>query len=300
MKYEKPPLTFEEQADHLIECGLVADRDVLIQRLSAVNYYRLSGYLYPFRREQSDRHFRAGTTLDDIWMRYTFDRCLRLLMLDAIERIEVYIRTALAYRHAHLYGPFGYTHSKNLPNLSNDIFGNFLARISESEKRSRETFVQHFQSKYGDQHGYLPIWMMVEIMTFGTMLTFYRGAEKPIKQGIAMSFGVGYRELNTWLLTLNAIRNICAHHGRLWNRELGIRPRIPRGSKHPRWQQPVSIRNNRIFGVLTVAKYMLDVVAPQSEWPHRVTALFDEYPDVPRDSMGMTDDWKQSLIWKSP
>ena len=89
MIYAKPALTFEAQADLL-----AANRDELIARLKAVNYYRLSGYLYPFRDLPNDT-FRPGADLDTVWRRYNFDRRLRLILLDAIERIEVAVRTRL-------------------------------------------------------------------------------------------------------------------------------------------------------------------------------------------------------------
>ena len=79
MKYTKPPLTFEQQADLLISRGLIADKSTLITRLKSVSYYRMSGYLYPFRNPNDT--FKPGTTLDRIWQRYTFDRQLRLSVL---------------------------------------------------------------------------------------------------------------------------------------------------------------------------------------------------------------------------
>lgn len=105
MKYEKCPLTLDEQADRIIQRGLHADRDELIQRLNSVSYYRLSGYLFPFREHGSD-HFRSGTKLSEVWDRYCFDRKLRMLILDSIERIEVSVRTKLIYYFSHEYGPF--------------------------------------------------------------------------------------------------------------------------------------------------------------------------------------------------
>lgn len=127
MKYAKAALTFEQQAGKLLGRGLVADRSALINRLKAVNYYRLSGYLYPFRNP--DDTFRSGTTLDAVWQRYTFDRQLRLLALDGIERVEVCVRTALVYHHAHKHGPFGYTVPANLPKLPAHRFGRFLTTV---------------------------------------------------------------------------------------------------------------------------------------------------------------------------
>ncbi|MGH8020842.1 MAG: Abi family protein, partial [Opitutaceae bacterium] len=118
MKYAKVPLSFEDQADLLLQRGLVADRDKLLARLRAVNYYRLSGYLFPFR--QPDETFRAGTTLDLVWRRCVFDRRLRLLLLDAVERIEVAVRTRAAHCFVTKHGCFGHLDACHLPKLSID------------------------------------------------------------------------------------------------------------------------------------------------------------------------------------
>tara|TARA_B100001971_G_scaffold214908_2_gene255404 strand:- start:30290 stop:30859 length:570 start_codon:yes stop_codon:yes gene_type:complete len=118
MEYTKEALSFEVQADRLLKRGLVADRDELIQRLSSVSYYRLSGYLYPYRKEGSDE-FREGTRLGEVWNRYCFDRRLRVLMLDAIERIEVSIRTKTVYHFSHAHGAFGYCDVSAFPKMKN-------------------------------------------------------------------------------------------------------------------------------------------------------------------------------------
>jgi len=296
MEYSKPALTFEEQADRLLSRGLIADRDTLISRLKVVNYYRLSGYLYPFRRK--DDSYADGTTLEKVWRRYTFDRRLRLLVLDAIERVEVAAKTQIVYVLAHETGPFGYTKQTNLPKLDTQQFAYFLQRIFEETKHSREDYVLHFKKKYGAQNTYLPLWMLAEIMSFGELLTLFMGVETAIKQKIAAQYGVADVVLFSWLRSLNVTRNICAHHGRLWNRELGVRPMIPGERKHPQWYTPVIVRNNRIFGTLTVLKFMLGFCAPQSGWPHRVSELLSIYPDVPITAMGFPPDWTKCPIWE--
>ena len=109
MKYEKPALTFAEQANRLLSRGLVADHNELVNILKAVSYYRLSAYWHTFRIEgDPDDRLRPGTTLTMVWNRYVFDRQLRLLVMDAIERVEVAIRTQIINRHVLNYGPFGY------------------------------------------------------------------------------------------------------------------------------------------------------------------------------------------------
>ena len=149
LRYKKPPLTFPQQADKLLSRGLIADRDTLIQRLKTVNYYRLSAYWHTFRDQNSTTDaLLPGTEFDVIWRRYTFDRRLRLLVIDAIERIEVAVRTRLTNIHTLKYGAFGYLHSKNLGNMSKISHAEFLKKIRIETGRSRDDFVQHFKRKY--------------------------------------------------------------------------------------------------------------------------------------------------------
>jgi abortive infection bacteriophage resistance protein len=296
MKFTKPPLTIEQQAGLLLSRGMTGERSLMVDRLSVVNYYRLSGYWFPLRCP--DHSFKPNTTFEKVWKRYTFDRHLRLLVIDAIERIEVAVRTQLADHHSNYHGdPFGYAvNADQTPDLKADERIRFLEDIERETKNSKETFAEHFRNKYGDEHQYMPVWMACEVMTFGCMLTLFRGSPYDIRKKIADIFGVTDEVFRSWLLTLNVVRNICAHHGRLWNREFGVKPKIPR--KQSTWHQPVEVANNRIFGVLTICKYCLDRIAPQSRWPKRLEDLLTEYPDVPKISMGFPDDWQNCSIWK--
>lgn len=305
MEYRKPPLTFEQQSDQLLARGMAGERALMVERLKVVSYYRLSGYWYPFRKE--DPHtpgkrldeFQHGTTFDTVWNRYAFDRRLRLLILDAIERIEVAVRSRLAYAHSHAYGPFAYAEDpRSLPRSRPQHLKKFLRSVRDEAGRSKDEFVKHFDEKYADRHQYLPVWMGIEVMTFGSVLTFFRGCNKFICKEASRPFGVHETVFRSWLLTLNTVRNICAHHGRLWNRVLGVEPKIP--DKDPAWKQPVEVDGRRIFGVLTICKWCLDRVAPQSQWPNRLRNLLNEFPDIPRKSMGFLDHWEQCPIWTQP
>lgn len=296
MEYTKPPLTFEEQSRKLISRGLIADKDELIQRLKCVNYYRLSAYLYPYRKP--DDTYKDNTSLQIVWRHYTFDRQLRVLVMDAVERVEVAMRTQLVYHFAHRHGAFGYTDSRNLPNLDDNRFTQWIKDLDEESMRSRETFIDHFNNKYGDFHDRLPIWMIAEIMSFGKMLTMFNGVDNGLKRIIAREYGIEDRLLQSWLGALNVVRNICAHHGRLWNRVLGYKPLIPRKQKYPEWHLPVEVENKRIFAILTILRYLLRYVAPTSQWSSRLHQLFKEYPEVSIKYMGFPDGWEQSSIWR--
>jgi len=136
VKYAKPPLTYEEQADQLLQRGLVADRTLLINRLHCVNYYRLSAYWLPFK--QPDNTFAPDTTLEAVWRRYTFDRQLRLLVMDAIERVEIAVRTRLAYELAHRYGAFAQLDVRAFPGIPAAVHQRLLDELHENALKSSE------------------------------------------------------------------------------------------------------------------------------------------------------------------
>lgn len=300
VKYQKPPRTFADQADQLLERGLSADRDTLISRLRAVNYYRLSAYWFTFRDASApDERLLPGTTLETVWRRYVFDRHLRLLTMDAIERVEVAIRTELVNRFTLKYGAFGHLDRANLPGLSVEDHRFMMERIHTEQRKSREEFVRHYESKYTSETE-LPLWMAVELMTFGTLYTLFRGLPSRLKKRVAATYGIHAPVLASWLRTLNMVRNVCAHHSRLWNRDIDARPLIPDAKHDPAWNAPVAIIPDRMFGTLTVLYYLLKQVAPQSAWKQRFKDLLAAYPDVPLKFMGFPVNWEQSPIWATP
>jgi abortive infection bacteriophage resistance protein len=297
MKYDKPPLDLDQQVERLIKRGMQGDQNVIRARLASVNYYRLSGYWYPFRNP--DDTFKSGTTFEMVWRRYVFDRRLRFLVMDAIERLEVAVRSQLAYNHSLQHSTFAYAEDiASLPKFRTFEREDFLGHVRDETGRSHDVFVEHFKKKYGDHHDYLPVWMATEIMSFGTVLTFFRGSSRQVKQSVASVFGMPDVVFNSWLLTLSVIRNICAHHGRLWNRELGVKPFIPRIDQYPEWHTPVKVENNRIFAVLTICRHGLNRIAPQSHWGTRFRSLLEEFPDIPLGNMGIPVKWVDSPIWK--
>jgi len=295
MIYNKPALTYQQQADQLIARGLIADPQKLVVLLQQVSYYRLSGYWYPFR-EYPDDHFREDTNLETIWRRYTFDRQLRLLVLDGIERIEIALRADLTYALSHEHGPFGYTKSSVFPNLSNAQHTSLLEDIKKEYSRSKETFASHFQNKYGDEHDMLPIWMVTELISFGALFTMFRGVKAATRKNLARKYKLPEKVLLSWLGSLNSIRNLCAHHSRLWNRELGYKPMVP--LKNMDWHYPVKIEANRVFVILSIIRYMLNFIAPQSSWGTRLEKLFTQYPEIPKDAMGFPEGWESIPFWK--
>jgi abortive infection bacteriophage resistance protein len=296
MKFDKPPLTIEQQADLLLSRGLIAEKDILIHTLTAVNYYRLSAYLYPF--QNIDQSFKEDTSLERIWNRYTFDRQLRLLIMDAIERIEVSVRTKLAYHLSHECGPFAQEDPHNFPDLGPEQYLKWYGELKEEVYRSTEPFILRFIKTYGDMHTTPPVWMMVEVMSFGKTLTMFRGVHYTLRQTIAAYYSVSDKIFFSWLLALNSTRNICAHHGKLIDRELGYQPKIPRLQKYPEWHLPIEIARDRVFGILTILRYLMRIDAPANSWKYSLNSFIENHEELSIVCLGFPSNWKESVLWR--
>ncbi len=303
MAYTKAALSFEEQADQLIERGLLADRNELIGRLQAVNYYRLSGYLHPFRirdaQGQVADEFHDGTTLETVWKRYCFDRRLRVLVLDAVERIEVALRTRLVYDFTHAYGPFGYGEQVHFPQMPNDAYLKWRTGLEEETSRSHEEFVKHFRKKYGKDHPMLPLWILAEVMSMGRLLDFFKGVNERFRKRVGQCFGVPAEVIQSWLQSLYGARNVCAHHARFWNRPLRSAPMLPREKINTELFKFTGLRQDRCGVVLLICRYLLKRISPTSCWAARVEALFAEYPEIPLEPLGLPEAWQTLPVWQA-
>jgi len=304
MKYAKDPLSFEGQADLLLQRGLCADRQQLVERLQTTNYYRLSSYLFTFR--ETPELYRKGTSLEAAWALYRFDHFLRLLLLDAIETIEVHVRTQLAYHFAHAHGAFSYLAPHLFPNFASERsdFEKWERKLREQvkrgrQKKGREDFIVHFFKKYGDTHDMPPIWMLVELMDFGSTLSFFRGVSVEIRRKVAETLGQPEEVVLSWLLALNSIRNRCAHHARLWNWRVGYPVLIPNARKFPKWHSP-RLPNDQMGIILMICNYWLERANPHHYWKSRVESVFCDFPGIEHHLMGLPTEWTRLPLWVDP
>ncbi len=330
MIYGKSALSVEQQADQLIHRGLVANRDELIARLQAVNYYRLSGYLHPFRIPDAagvlTNSFAPGTSLYTVWRRYNFDRKLRMIVLDAIERIEVAVRTRFVYHFVHAqnssgqpFGPFGHLDPQNLPRfkkrtlrqrlwrnlkrifrlkgIEHTDYQNWLTKLQSEKSRASDTFVKHFDRVYGDHHSHLPLWMACELMTCETALQFIYAVDRSIVKSVADDFGFPDEQLLSWTKAFFTLRNSCAHHARIWNRVFGVKPSVPGKNKNPQWHVAPGFSNDKIGLMLTVCHVWLGKISPTTQWKARLLTLFDEFSEIPISEMGLPPNWRNHPLW---
>ena len=297
--YTKSPLTVEQQLQQLTDRGLIIeDDDFALSQLRTISYYRLSAYWYPFRKiEQGGTiadDFEEGTHFDEVMTLYEFDRRLRLLVLDAIERVEVCVRTLFAYQIGRKYGTFGHTESANF----HPAFDHapWLEKLEDETSRSRDVFIIHYKNKYA---GFptLPIWMLTEIMSLGSLSKGYWGLKHGDKKIISNDFTLPHKCLADWLHTLTYIRNLCSHHGRLWNRELSIRPGTMRNRN---WNPPVTPRNDRLFYVLLMLRYLLSKTDAGNDWKKQCARLLEPIAQDRRwrAAMGLPEDWTVHPVWQ--
>lgn len=299
--YIKPPLSYAEQLTLLKERGLkVDDNDKALHLLRHIGYYRLSGYWYPLYRYPKDEHiFKENATFDKAFKNYCFDRLLRQLVLSEIEKIEIAVRSQMVNVLSHAYGAKWYADISRFKNI-NDNHTKSLNKLFADYEQSKEEFVLAFKRKYTDQ--YPPCWIIMEVASFGRISSLFKNLKGgKSKRRIAYHFGLKDSTLESWLHCLVYLRNICAHHCRFWNRQFGVRPRIPH-SPSKQWliYNSDGIANNRTYFVLSMILYLLQTVNPKSTLVKKFNSLLYKYPNMVVNAMGFPESWKDEPLWNGP
>ncbi|MBU3741370.1 MAG: Abi family protein [Candidatus Kapabacteria bacterium] len=290
----KPALSIPEQLELLRHRGMHID-DVHRAEfvLRHTNYYRLAAYWLPFESDSATHKFRAATTFEDVLSLYAFDRELRLLVLDAIERIEVSLRAIWAHTLAMEHGP----HAHMNVNIMKDErrWRRFIATTMNEVDRSTEVFIQHLLRKHSEMLP--PIWAVSEVMSMGSLSKWYENiGPKHIRTAIAAEYGLNEILLESWCKHLSYVRNICAHHGRLWNREFMITPAKPR-TRPQNIIQAFQPSSRRVYNTFVILLYFMDRIAPEYDWRNALTELLVRCaPDL--KPMGFPADWCEHKIWK--
>lgn len=298
--YAKPALTTEQQVDLLIRRGMrIADRAQAQQHLTHISYYRLRAYWLPFEQAATygdDHAFAAGADFATVLAIYDFDRELRLLLIDAIERVEISLRTRLANVLSLRYGPFVHEESTHFSKVH--LWQQCRNELAKEFTRSRETFAEHYRSHY-PQLPSPPLWVACELMTLGHLSRWLQNLCIPKdRQTIADAYGLDEKVLVSFAHHLTIVRNHCAHHGRVWNRKFAVKMLIP-GKK------PVGLsaafnpmQDRRLYNTLTMLAYLIGVVSPVFRWRQRLKTLIHATPQIDVADMGFPVGWAQRAIWR--
>ncbi|KTS70341.1 CAAX protease [Microbacterium testaceum] len=314
----KPFATIDEQIDVLASRGLALDRAVADQWLRSIGYYRLSGYWYPYREignpRRADRldRFVPGASFNDVVQLYEFDRKLRTLIHDGIERVEVALRSHLSYRIGSI-GPLAYRDTTAFRPTFDHSAWLATARIRTDRARRHSEPIRHHEAKY---NGELPIWVLTEVLDFADISKLYDGLLARDQWTLAEQLGVTVDDsalsanqrtkarkahpLARWFEQLTVVRNTCAHHSRLWNRSFtpastaGLRTiddlrSLPEG------------QSERLYGALTVMGHLLQGTSPGTTWTGKVRSLIESsfvaLPARTVAEMGFPEHWREERLW---
>ncbi|WP_192822693.1 Abi family protein [Rufibacter sp. LB8] len=294
--YNKPPLHIADQIQKLQSRGLkITDSIKADHCLSTVSYYRLSAYMLPFQVKGDNNHtFLPGTTFDQVFDLYVFDRELRLIIFDAIEKIEVALRTQIIYQLSIVHGAWWFEDLALFTNTSHQTQN--LQKLAEEVNRSHEVFIDHYRNKYSQTQS-PPAWMSLEVTTMGLLSKIFRNLKMSLeKKAVAAYFGLSPYILESWMQSITYVRNNCAHHSRLWNRTLTIKPTLPNKPLKP-WLANDDILSHKLYAFLSCLLYLLQTIAPENTCAARIKALTVSYPLVPLSRMGFHENWEHEVLW---
>ena len=313
--YNKKPLSIKTQVAKLETRGLVIDDENLAGNyLSNISYYRLRAYTYPFqnnRDSEADHEFiRKDIHFKDIIDLYCFDRRLRSLVFNAIEKIEVSIRTKIIQIYSESTGNSHWYEDESLfKDTSHWVNGeevfayNSLSNdISHEIDRSNEDFIKHYKSKYLIPET-PPAWMALEVISFGTLSRLYELLNKDDnKKTIAKQFGLNKIDiLENWMHALSNLRNCCAHHSRIWNRRLVVSILLPTNADYLFLDRDTiaKTKQNKLFAYLCCVKYILDIISPNNDFHKNLKALIaDGGRLLSLKDMGFPDNWNYLGVWR--
>lgn len=300
MIYLKPPLIISDQIKKLQKRGLIiADIPIAEHYLINVGYYRLSGYWLTMQSDKANHIFKPNSTFENVISIYQFDRELRLLLFDIIERIEIALRTRMVYYLSHEINPWWFEDSSIFKNTV--AHTTTLISIDRELQQTKEEFITQHYLKYHTDTRRPPAWKTLNITSFGTISKLYGNLADRIhsKDLIAKELGtVNKSFLPSWLQSISQIRNICAHHGRIWNKNIPSKPKLL--PKPPfKWiaNVPPVEEQNKLYIHICCMKYLFDVVDNNSQISARLQQLFKKYPNIDQNALGFPKNWEKEPLW---
>ncbi len=317
--YAKSWLSIQQQLDLLKNRGLTVSDDAGAKHLlETIGYYRLSGYWYPFRQLISPGgggqlpvrgdDFLPGSRFEDVAALYLFDKGLRSCLMEAIDSLETSVRSRLAHylgkRSTFAHEEVSFFEPQYLKGQGRFTHQRFLDKLRDKQLSSREDFVLHYRQKYGDP---FPIWVSVELWEFGMLSQFYSGLRQNHRVAVSAQFGVANSFLfSSWLNTLNYVRNLAAHHSRVWNRELVHQPKLPKSGEIPQLDILLNVGSRdqrKIFSALSILVFLLETAVDHlyaATWRAKIVAATGHLPRTSQTStaaMGFPANWLTSRPW---
>ena len=299
--FTKLALSINEQVEQLEKRGLIIDNmQETMHMLEHVSYYRLAGYWWPMQSDKLTHIFKPNSRFSDVVALYNFDSDLRNLLFEVIEKIEISLRTKLIYYLSREFDAWWFQNTNLFIDTAALI--KTLSSIEDEVERSKDTFIKEHKKKHSDDLRFPPAWKTLELTSFGSLSKFYGNLKNQIqsKDRIAADYNTAnHTYLKSWLQSIAQIRNYCAHHSRLWNRNLPGRPRLL--TKPPAaWVEnvPKESEFEKLYIHMCCMKYILNVIDPDNLFTSNLEILFIKYPSVDPNALGMKPNWHGEALWK--
>lgn len=299
--FSKPALRRDELARVLIRRGLSGiSESELSQKLQYINYYRLRGYTYPYQDNSHEESlFIDGISWETIWSDYVFDSELRILLFDGISRFEIALRSIVTQLMSEYKGPYWYTDESLF--LSETKFERDLRELKDAWNRSKDDFKNHFVENYNSA-SLPPAWMIFETSTLGLVSKYFENLNKSLEPRTMIMRQFGFNRSSgkvflSWIRQLTYIRNICAHHARLFSRRLTCSCIIPTNLDVLRLNE--SPDANKVYVCICILKYLLSVCAPDYSFKEKLFYLLDNASESHLRFMGCPKSWKEQPLFMS-
>ena len=297
MKYLKEPLTTSQIIDVLKERGLfIEDEEKACRYLEHVSYFRFASYLRPMEIDTKSHKYKTTASFDKACCLYEFDMKLRELLFSAIQQIEISLRSKIINRFSLAYGPMWFIND-SLATDKHKYVEN-LNTIERELQRSKDDYIKDHYKKY-DSTTFPPSWKILELSSFGCLTKLYINfGDVYVKKKIARDYDVPQHEiLESWMKSVNVIRNICAHHGRIWNRIIPVMPQLPKTLKN-KWIVEKPQLSNRLYTSLCCIAYWLNSINPNNSFISDFKTLLRKYPNVDTNAMGFMKDWEREPLFR--
>jgi abortive infection bacteriophage resistance protein len=298
MKCEKEPFSCEKHIEILQNRGLeVTDTERAIKYLNSVGYFRLTGYMYHLQENDGSHQFKGKVTFDDIINLYQFDKKLRVIINEYLERIEVAMRAKLTNYFSIKYGFFWLTNKNLFADLT--IHQSIINEITETFLNPQESYLKSFKRKYTSE-AFPPSNMALETLTMGKITRLYKSLKNDTeKMQIAKDFNLPPNILTSWIIYLTNIRNICAHHSRLWNKRVTAdQPIIPSREKYKFNGEITPNFHITIYGVISIINRLLSSFNPKNSFIAKIEAIIEEH-NIDTSLMNFPNNWKEVATWRN-
>lgn len=259
-----------------------------------IGYYRLSAYMFPHLKTPKHRHlFKDRTSFQSILNLYKFDKKLRLLIFNEIEKIEIAVRSSIVNNACEIFkDPYWITDGKYF--VHPDKFAKTISLIDKELAYSKEDFILHFKTKYSNQ--YPPAWILAEILPLGTLMNIYINLRNmSVKKTIAKDFCLQIKPFESWMTIITLTRNSCCHHARIWNKRNTLFAMDPIRISKAWIKLPTD--KLRIYFDICMIKWFLDCISPNNTLKDKICNLLIDFPCIDIKAMGFPADWLTEELW---